>query len=165
MKKKGKTMSVTVPNRAPSPAEFLNQAGIIDRLVVSLHRKRYYEDVRDTIIRSMYDLSSAMISALVRANDLYAVEQNNAGANRLITLPMIQERFQLFNEAKGYLAALSQKATELYIVKPVKHRYRGTKKDLAVALQKEYKLLKGLCDTERDRLRKYAKEADGVPEE
>lgn len=149
-------MSVAAPERKPSSAEFLNKAGEIDRIVIALSRKRYYEDVRETVIRSMYEYSSAMLSCLVRANDLYAVEQKTQEANNLVSLPLIQERYRLFNEAKGYLASLSAKATELYLVKPVKHRYRGTKKQLAIFLCMEYKLLKGCCDAERNRLKRYA---------
>lgn len=150
-------MSVPVPKRNDSPAEFLNKAGEIDRVVVSLTRKKYYEDVKDTILRSMYEYSSAMLSCLVRADDLYATEQRGAAVNELLTLPMVQERFRLFNEAKGYLASLSEKATELYIVKPVKHRYRGTKKRLGILMNIEYNLIKGCCDKERERIKKYAK--------
>ena len=114
-------------------------------------------DVKDTILKSMYEYSSAMLSCLVRADDLYATEQKSGAVNELLTLPMIQERFRLFNEAKGYLASLSQKATELYIVKPVKHRYRGTKKLLGILMNTEYSLIKGCCDKERERIKKYAK--------
>lgn len=150
-------MSVPVPNRSESPAQFLQTAYEIDMEVVSLHRKKYFEDVRDTILKEMYSLSSSMLTCLIRADDLYAVELKGKASNDLIVVPMVQERFRLFNEAKGYLAALSNKATELYIVKPVKHRYRGKKKHIGILLATEYKLVKGLCDSEKERLKKYAK--------
>lgn len=91
-------MSVPVPKRNDSPAEFLNKAGEIDRVVVSLTRKKYYEDVKDTILKSMYEYSSAMLSCLVRADDLYATEQKSGAVNELLTLPMVQERFRRFSE-------------------------------------------------------------------
>lgn len=150
-------MSVSVPNRSPSSAQFLETMYEIDREVVSLHRKKYFEDVRDTIVKEMYSLSSAALSCLIRADDLYAVEMQSKAANDLIILPMIQERFRLFNEAKGYIKALSNKTTELYIVKPVKHRYRGKKKYIGILLATEYKLVKGMCDSEKERLKKFAK--------
>ena len=152
-------MSVPVPNRSESPAQFLQTAYEIDMEVVSLHRKKYFEDVRDTILKEMYSLSSSMLTCLIRADDLYAVELKGKASNDLIVVPMVQERFRLFNEAKGYLAALSNKATELYIVKPVKQDDFNLRMDRAIGilLATEYKLVKGLCDSEKERLKKYAK--------
>lgn len=150
-------MSVSVPNRTPSSAQFLETAREIESEVLSLYRKKYFEDVRDTILKDMYNQASAMLSDLQRADDLYTVDLKNRAANELITLPVVQERFRLFNEAKGWLKALSAKTTELYIVKPVKHRYRGKKKHIGILLATEYNLLKGLCDSEKEKLKKYAK--------
>ena len=150
-------MSVPVPDRSPSKAQFLDTAYEIDREVLSLYRKKYYEDMRDTVLRQMYEYSSAMLSCLIRADDIYSVDMKSAAANRVISLPMVQDRFRLFTEAKGHLAALINKATELYIVKPVKHRYRGKKKHMAILLATEYKLLKGMCDSEKERLKKFTK--------
>lgn len=156
-------MSVTVPNRSPSKAQFLDTAYEIDREVLSLHRKKYYEDVRDTIIAKMYDFSSAMLACLIRADDIYSTDMRSPAANRIITLPMAQERYRLFNEAKGHLAALNNKATELFIVKPVKHRYRGKKKHLGILLNTEYKILKSMCDSEKERLKKFTALSEKQP--
>jgi hypothetical protein len=147
-------MSVPVPERNESQAQFLDTAKEIFKMAAALHRKPYYADVRDTLVMDIYRLASDMLDCLVRANDIYLPRAQDEMTLKLIAIPEQQERVQLFVKAKGYLSALNVKLTELYMVKPVKHRYRGQKKKFGILMNQEYKLIKGVIDKEQAKLKK-----------
>ncbi len=147
-------MSVPVPERKESKAQFMETAEEIFKMAEALHRKPYYADVKDTLAMDIYHVASAMLGCIVRANDIYLPRKKNENVLQLVTIPEQQERLQLFIQAKGYLAELNVKLTELYMVKPVKHRYRGQKKKFGILLNQEYNLLKGVIDKEQEKLLK-----------
>ncbi len=147
-------MSVPSPERKESTAEFLETAKQIEREALKLYGRPCYADIKEAIMTDIYRLSSRLTITLVRANDIYTPNSRDRRTMELITVPKQQERLRLFVEAKGYLAALSSKITELYLIRPVKHRYRGQKKKLGILLGKEYDLLKGMIQSEETKLKK-----------
>ena len=147
-------MSVPAPERKPSQAEFIALAGEIDKFTLQQYGKPCYSDIRDAMMTELYHLSSKLLECVTRANDPYLAGGTDKATIERITIPKQQERLRLFNMAKGYVAALSNKYTELYTVRPVKHRYRSQKKRIGKMLNREYKLLKGIIEKEEARLKK-----------
>ena len=151
-------MSVPAPDRKESKAEFIKVGGEIVGETLKLYGRQCYADIKDSLMIEIYHLASRMMECLIRANDIYTPNTKDKATIEYITIPKQQERVRLFVEAKGNLAALSNKITELYTVRPVKHKYRGQKKRIGELLDKEYSLVKGMVSSEENKLKKLIAE-------
>lgn len=150
-------MSVPAPERKESPAEYINTAREIDKEALKLYSRPCYADIRDALLIELYHQASKVLECCVRANDIYLPTSKDRTTVVAVSIPKAKERIALLVEAKGYLAALNAKTTELYTVRPIKHRYRGQKKRIAGLLGKEYNLLKGMITSDENRLKKLEK--------